>query len=187
MKKRGRGKKGIELSMNFFVVVVLSVVILGFGLKLLYDMIAKANVVADRVGGCTEQSIDAMLAESRVAVCPSEATIGRGRSGKLLIGILNTDVPDRFAVSVSAAAAVDNNDNTIASAPLSDFRFTYKSDYAIPQNTDRKLAVIAAVPKNAPKGTYIVDVLVCSGTSTPASCEAANSYDAVQKVYVKVP
>ena len=43
MKKRGGGKKGIELSMNFFVIVVLSVVILGFGLKLLYDMIAKTE------------------------------------------------------------------------------------------------------------------------------------------------
>ncbi len=185
MQKRGRGKKGIELSVNFFVIVVLSVVILGFGLKLLYDVIAKTEPLFPQE--CTDQRIDVMLASSRVAVCPSAATIARGKSGSFLIGILNTDVPAQFLVSISAAGAVDRNDNLIISAPLNDFKFTYKKDYIIPQNTDKKLAVIAAVPKSAPKGTYIIDVLVCSGTSKPASCALDNSYDAVQKVYVNVP
>ena len=195
MKKRG--KKGIELSVNFFVVMVLSVVILGFGLKLLYDMLAKANNVVDNnpaFGSCTDQQIDSMLAGSRVVVCPSGLQIPRAKSGTFMTGIMNSDVPDsnspasdKFLVSVTAAAGVGRDGSIISDANLLGFKFGYMPKYVIKPNTNKKLIVSATVPSNALSGTYAVDVLVCSGTSTPESCTNANSYDAVQKVYITVP
>ncbi|MBI4438814.1 hypothetical protein HY640_02690 [Candidatus Woesearchaeota archaeon] len=187
MARRRKDRKGVELTVNFFVIVALSVVILVFGLKLLYDVLGRAYVQIENLGNCDSKQIDILLADSRVAVCPQKATIGRGASGRMWLGILNTDDNTAFKVELEAGSGVDSAGGRIDGVA---FVFNYVSSYTIGRNKDQKVAVVVSVPKEIPRGTYPVSVFVCSGSSTPGSCKnmaPAERYAPVQKFYVAVP
>ncbi len=184
-------KKGIELSMNFFVVTVLSVVIFGFGMKLLYDMWKATDKVMPS-GGCTDTELDGLLANNRVSVCPSEAKIARGKTGGFKIGFLNTESGAKFRVAVKASSGVKRNGDAVDSSTLDGFAFTYIRTYdSVLQNADKKIPLEIKVPSNAPAGKYAINVKVCSNPSavpdeTPCNTDPTLLYG-IQKFYVIVP
>ncbi len=184
-------KKGIELSINFFVIIVLSVVIFGIGIKLLYDMCSKVGCFSEPDlidSSCSDKNMDMLLADSRVAVCPSDMTIPKARTGTFKIGILNPEAETKFRVNLKVSAGTEKNGADIISLPA--FIFTQMSAYDIKTNKDKKALVKISVPSNAPSGTYSVDVKVCSGSSNApdeAECDLTDPPFGLNRIYIHVP
>ncbi len=183
-------KKGIELSINFFVIIVLSVAVFGIGMKLLFDMCTKVGCFGpdEMVESCSDEKVDMLLGDSRAVVCPSDMTIAKSKSATFKVGILNSeqDFAERyFRIIPEVSAGIRKNSANIDLSGVS-FSFSQLGPYVIKSNADKKALVQVFVPSNAPSGTYSVDVKFCSAQSDPGDCSGGELY-AMQKMYIEVP
>ncbi|MBI2133364.1 hypothetical protein HYU11_01640 [Candidatus Woesearchaeota archaeon] len=181
-------KKGLELSINFFVIIFLSTVILGLGIKMLYDMCGRVGCFDEpSVDSCPDEKIDTILADRSVVVCPSDITIPRGKSVSFKVGILNPESATKFRV-VPEVSVGERKDGTAIDA-LSNFKFVSHDTFDLAQNRDRKMLVMAKVLPEAQSGLYSIDVNVCSGASdVPSENDCiSNPNFGVTKLYIRVP
>lgn len=104
-------KKGIELSVNFIVMMILAIVVFGFGIKFAKDIFVKSNEMAD----LTYKDIDRQMQEISCAtaerVClPSQTkTIEGGKPaifGMVIENVLD-DGDNNFFIEVSPAEQND--------------------------------------------------------------------------------
>lgn len=162
-----KSKKGVELGMNFVVILILSIVAFGFGLKFLGDIINAGKNLPDF--SPVEQILNSRMASGeKVAVYPSSATLKAGKKEIFGIGVLNVLGSQKtFKVSI---ASNPSGVNIIYDQDLANSGFILKN------NEDRKISFVVDT-KGAAKQTYVIDVQVTEGT---------NAYGAVQKVYVTV-
>ncbi len=176
-------KQAVELSMNFFIITFLSLVILVLGIRMVYNMIDAAESVLPE--DCTETDVTRMLAEAdtRVVACPSDMAIPRSQSKNIRLGVVNTESAEQFRIDASVVSAEDAQGNQIPSSGLS---FAGTMNEKISQNKQKQFLILAKALPNAAKGTYLVEVALCSGNSAPASCDSSNFYGS-QKVYVNIP
>ncbi len=162
-----KSKKGVELGMNFVVILILSIVAFGFGLTFLYKIVNAGNNLPDF--SPVEQVINSKMAGGeRVVAYPSSATLKSGQKEIFGVGVLNTDAPQQFRVKLET----NGNLRIISSASNNEI------DFQIGQNEDRKISFIVD-SKGATKGVHEITVTVSSGN--PLS-----QYDTKKKVYVTV-
>jgi hypothetical protein len=180
------GKKGVELSMNFIVIIVLSVVALGFGMKLLMDMFDAGNKYVNmELSANQDAEISRLLGNERIATFPHSQDAFRGKQSVFAIGIKNTGSNTKFLMNATMKAAY-NAANSELSYNLNKFKLTYFNSSEIAKDASSKQVVIVSVPKDAPSGTYVINIYACSGITTPLSCTAENMYDSVEKSYLIV-
>jgi len=185
-------KKGMELSINFLVIIILSLVMLGLGINLLVKVIWPAS--EDLIPKVTDE-IDARLktmlvANQRLAVYPSHLEVNRKQSDRFSLGILNTD-PSRpfFVVNVACKRFIDSAGNTFA-CDSANLRLLYNGAQKKIENNDKVTQGIGIeVKPGAPSGNYELEVSVCSGNPTISSCDANSPFIYTDSVivYVDVP
>ncbi len=141
-----KSKKGVELGMNFVVILILSIMAFGFGLKFLSDILNAGENLPDF--SPVEQVLNSRMASGeKVAVYPSSATLKAGQKEIFGVGVLNADVSSKvFNVQ-------------IASNPpgLKIIYSQQAASFTLSNNEDRKLSFVVDT-KGAQKGTYSVDV-----------------------------
>ena len=97
-------KKGdISLSMNFLVIIIISFVLLGMGITLLYNLLGKANSEKAQLDARTEQEISRLLIDEGKTVALPLNTIDLypGESHVFGLGILNIDTGnDQYKVEI---------------------------------------------------------------------------------------
>ena len=189
-------KKGFQLSMNFIVIIILSIIILFFGILFGRNIITEGLEMNDKIGEQTRVEIERMLeSNARVAIPLSKQVIKRGNFGKFGLGILNIDEnnPD-FRVNVEldkgvTEEGIDIPPEDIPAEFTDSQHLVYRSLMNIPVNKKDYTAIAIAVPKTVLSGTYIFNVYVCSGNPVPGICDRDSElYDShIKKIYVEIP
>ena len=176
-------KKAFELSINFIVILIISIVIFGFGIKFAYDIMHQA----DELSKMTQKDIDAhlenMLCDSSERICIGTTTkeIRPNKVGFFTVGILNTyDDGKDFYIDVRES-------DTGVVSPIGETYWMLKNEITIKPNEQKKVGIAVQVPGGTDKGTYVLNVYVCSDESISCGEDSNNRYGTIQKIYVVVP
>ena len=88
---RKLNKKGIELSINFIVMLIIALVVFGMGIKLFTMFFAEAENIKDDLDEQTKKELQAKMMSSpdQVVVYPTSLTIQKGKADIIGVGILN--------------------------------------------------------------------------------------------------
>ncbi len=180
-------KKGMELSINFIVILILSIVVFGFGIKILSGIFRNAT----EMGSMTQEEINRHLTDimcdssERICVAPTRIELRPYGSGYFTIGILNTyDYETTFYIGVKQST------NDEIPTINGDYWILGEDFVKINPNEQKKLGLGVLVPGGTKKGTYVLNVYVCKGDSL-SSCDKDSPpdvrYGTTQKLYIVVP
>jgi hypothetical protein len=174
-----RKKGAISLPINILVIIVISLVIFGGAMTLLYKMVAGAESAKADLDQKTEAELRRLLEieSKRVALPLHTAYLSPGEFHSFGLGILNIAPEASFDITVSLNKAIDEEDEPII-FDFSDWELLFLSGpYLIEENEYELIPIGITVPKTASKGTYIFDVKVFKDTE---------QYDNTKKFYVVV-
>lgn len=158
-------KKGaIALSINMLVVVIISLVILGAGVSLLYKFIGGAEELKRSLDQRTNEELDRLLINQgqQVALPRSTAEVFRGDEHVFGIGILNIDSRKEFSIEVHFSTGVDESGNKIDAVDETEWLLYNSEEFSLEQNENQKEAILVIVPNNVVKGQYIFNAKVYS-------------------------
>ena len=178
-------KAALELSVNFLVILIISVVVLGFGIYLMQQIFAGANETVltwnDRMKAEIESALDD---GSLVAVSFDTKDVHNGELATFGVGLLNINDPatSTFTMTVSFKEAYRTGQTNpfcarTGTPPCSGPNLWLKSSQVIPIPTgltlqytlkkyERKDDILIGVePVNAEKGRYLYELSVTSSGS----------------------
>ncbi len=176
-------KRGIELSINFMVVLILAIVIFGFGIRFIYSLSSQAIELKD----LTSKELDARVADllcsssQKVCIGTDKKIIAKGKFDVFGIKILNVGEAQALEIQIAKPnpsgytkqnSPIPSSDNSLSAAPA-------ERSESFARNEERKFGIGIDVPATATSGTYIFDVKVLKSDGTP--------YASTQKLYVEVP
>ncbi len=191
-------KKGLELSINFIVIVVISLIVFFFGARFIYQLGAEATQLQSITADELEKRIGELACGGSERVCfPSDKKIIKkgklGIFGMRIINVLEGDSHD-FSLSVTQPdpPGYTEEGDEIFSGEDELPQFKYREEpFPISKNKEADRAIGVEIPSSAKSGTYILDVAVCyndgdSNTrdNTGKCGEDIYSYN---KIYVEVP
>jgi hypothetical protein len=152
MRKQG----AIGLSINMIVIVLISLVVLGFGVSFLFKLIGGAEDFQGQISQQTSDRIQQLLIdEGKIVALPlHNANLYKGDSHIFGLGILNTQEDNNeFRISISAE---DKNPSTNSL----DWVLYDEEWIIIQQHAHHTEAISVEVPKDAKSGTYIFNAKV---------------------------
>lgn len=175
-------KKSIELSLNFIVIIILSIIIFGYGIKFISDLFSQANELRDLTFDQLDEKISNIICEGSERVCigADKKTIGKGKFDVFGVKILNIINDENFEIKVSPSNPIGyKKNNDPISGPLLNIN-PKNRPLNIKKNQDKLIGIGVEVPTNVVSGTYIlnVDIIITSN---------AKKYVQTQKLYVEVP
>ena len=206
-------KRGIELSVNFLVVLIISIAVIGFGIKFVYNIVGETRKLEQVSGEQLDAKIEGLICadEDKVCIGKDIKKIRQGKSDVFGLKILNIGNADKtFNVYVqvpSPNCGVDKSNAAIngdiycksdkpnaikiihgtagGTAPAgSSIYSSFQRPVAVPKKEERTIAIAFEVPKTLQKsGTYIFNVRVRDSTAQPADPD----YASTKKIYVEVP
>jgi len=157
-------KKGIELGINFIVMLILAVVVFSFGLIFVRQLFSEAEGIKEQLDRDTEQQIEQLLDRGqRVAFPISSRDVNAGQSAIFGLGILNVlDQETTFEINLECTTGVDRRDNTV---PCGVEKITFDIDpITLEKNAKEVIPIVVRPPSGASKGdTYIFTVTVYNG------------------------
>lgn len=179
MSKRG----AIELSVNFLVIIIISITIFGFGVYFISSLSSKANDWAKMSSDDFDKKIGDLVCSGYEKVCipADKKTIRKNDFSVFGIEIFNIGARQIFAVEASnpKMIPVGGADAIAPSVPLR-LNPSGTRSVEIGQNEGRSIGIGVQVQPNSPAGTYIIDVKI--------SDQAGIQYGGtIFKLYVEVP
>lgn len=156
-----KNKKGIELSINFLVVIILSIVMLGMGVMLIRNFYDSSMQTVKTISEKEEIQINSMLNRGeKVAMPINIKTIPRGELNVFGLGIFNVlERGEDFELEIVNQVGVDSNNEEIE-----EFEDTGKDkhvkvimeteEFYLEPNEHRIVNMFIQVGKRAEKGTY---------------------------------
>ena len=172
-------KRAIELSINFLVIVIISLVMLSTGILLIKRYFGTAEEIKAQLDEQTVAHIEELLEEGDVVAMPlKRKTIGSGETGIFGLGVLNiNEQPETFTVEIALSQLVKKDKTTAAPAQLeydpTDW-LLYEKSFTLDYKESRKIPIRVAVPGGVFSGTYIYNIEVLP-------------YERITKMYVIVP
>lgn len=149
-------KKAIEISINFLIIIVVSIVILSLGIYLVNKIFFGIAPKITELDQQTEDRIAATLsADKPVSIPFNNKEIERKETRPVGVGVLNVlNQPAQFQIKV-----ISNQESV---SPESDVTATYiENIFDLDENERQVETVLIAVPKRAdPSITYVFDVRV---------------------------
>ncbi|MBI4440141.1 hypothetical protein HY638_04175 [Candidatus Woesearchaeota archaeon] len=190
-------KKGIELSVNFLVVLIIALVLFGMGVKLVYDIFTGSQDLSQ----ITLDEINKKIAElqcrfdDRVCFGVDTIEVERGDVGIFMVKVTNVlglSGPVDFKMEVTPNTWISREES--GEFTDEDIAVKYQEQpESINSNEDSRLGIAVEPTKNARPGTYSFKVSVtCDINSIPDGEftddieEACDSYGS-GLVRVKVP
>ncbi len=165
-------KAAIELSMNFLVVIIISLVILAGGISLLYKLIGVGKDSIFLIDDQTRVQLEQLLDDgSVVSLLPVAKTLKRGNDFVFGLGVLNIKEGDKLTFTTT----VEQKEGVGKLPVLYD-----SASFALEKNQKHTQGILISVPKDAPSGTYIFDVKVLPK-------EEDDPYGGVKKITITVP
>ncbi len=174
-------KKAVELSLNFIIILIISIIIFSFGVR----FISRLSSEAIDITKITEKELDEKIGDlicegsDRVCVGVDRKTIKRTKFDAFGLKILNILDSQLFTITVTrpTPSGYTKNRQAIQSDSLA---WNPKArDVFIEKNEEKNLGIGVQVPASAVSGTYIFNVEIKSADG--------KLYSNVQKMYVDVP
>lgn len=157
-------KAAIGLSVNVLVVVIISLVILGGGLVLLFKFIGGAEDIKSQLDQRTDQELERLLvSQGKMVALPLHTTeIYAGESHIFGIGFLNIGVEGQFIldVSLSRHVSVDGSISEISNEEITSWLLYDSGPFTVQEGEHRKEGIQANVPEDAKKGQYIFNAKI---------------------------
>jgi|SRR3989338_5868985 len=176
MQKRG----AVELGINTLVVIIISIVILGGGITLLYKFIGGAEDIKRQLDARTEDEITRLLVDQgkQIALPRHIAEIPRGEAHTFGLGILNIyKDANQFTIKVTLDKALNEQGQDLALTAraqhqISESWLLYNQEpINIAEGEHRSEGIFVEVPQEAAKGTYIFNVQVTQGDDVQVTQE----------------
>ncbi len=181
-------KAAIELSLNFLVVIVISLVIFSFGVGFIYNIMSNSEDLKRMTIDDIDDRISALMCPSSEKVCVEKdsLTLGPGDLKIFTIKILNVDnQPGEFLIKVDQGIYISEDKSTLEPDDPNIDSLTVLPEQRIeniPMNEDRSLGIGFEIPNSVKSGTYVYNLNIYKGSSE----QAANQYDRTHKLYIKV-
>ncbi|MBI2657726.1 hypothetical protein HYX08_03450 [Candidatus Woesearchaeota archaeon] len=174
-------KKAIELSLNFIVILIISIIIFGFGVQFIKKLAAQATELQEITTSELDERIGNLVCESSDRVCAGidRKTIRRTKFDVFGLKIINILDSQNFDIGVSRPSPSGYTKNK---QPIQEDGLIWNPkarSVFIEKNEEKNLGIGIQVPATAVSGTYIFDVKIQSADGKP--------YSATQKLYVDVP
>jgi hypothetical protein len=175
-------KRAIELSINFLVVVIISMVILSTGILLIKRYFGVAEEIKTQLDEQTIAHIEELLDQGDIVAMPlKRKTIESGNSDIFGLGVININEANTFFnVNIALSKLVKEDKTTLNPADLNynpEDWLLYEKSFNLEFKENKKIAIRLAVPDGVYQGTYIYDVEVL----------ANNNRYGFTKMYVVVP
>lgn len=194
-------KKGIELSINFIVILIISIIIFTGSIYMTKKFFSKAEEIRKDLDSGTEDQIYSLLSDgSKVAIPVSRKDIKRGKSDVFGLGIYNVLKDEAtFEVMIVFSKAYDRDETVILNSNQGDYInekwiFSDARQYTLQNNEKVAVPILVKVDGKitedvaTKKGTYIFNVCVCKD-SCGGSCNSMTPMygDSMHKIRVTVP
>lgn len=170
-------KRGIQLSISFIVIIILSIVVFSFGIYFLHSIFTEAQEMKQNIDQRTEAEIERLLDDgSRVAIPHYRKTIARGHGDVFGLGILNVvGEEEKFDITVECEKLIkpDKIEDVCGDVEA----IMISNQITLQNNERRTIKILINVPRDAESGTYIFNVGVSYG---------GEAYDTMKKIYVEV-
>lgn len=183
-------KKGMELSINFIVGLILALAAFFLGLMFIPKLFSAAKDVNEQLDQNSEEILRNMAMEGKVAIYPEtiETKVGGGRV--IGLGIMNVGQTQNFTVGIKYVSGKDKNGNAL-SININNWVFveptcaewcaykTTTNTFEVKRN-DRIIESVAfRAPNGITKGTYVFAILV----KKDANNDGFNYNDALDENY----
>jgi hypothetical protein len=170
-------KASIQLSVNFLVVMIICIALLGIGIKLMSTFISGAEKMRKDVDEYQkDQLIKTMNDGSLVAAFPVKHTINRGANADFALGIAN-ELGEEKTFSIFMKQASTNEGSPVQMLYV-------RASFTVKNNEQFFTPIRIIIPKDAVSGTYIFNVYVCKGEGCIDG--SPEQYGDLQKLYVNV-
>lgn len=175
-------KKAIELSLNFIVIIIISIIIFGFGVKFISDLSSHATEITDMTISELDERIEDLICEGSERVCVGidRKTIRRKEFDVFGLKIVNILESQDFDIAVLPPEDYLGYKRDGTEIDIGEPRLIVNPESrtaSIKQNEGKKLGIGIQVPANAASGTYILNVEI----------ETDEGVYSKQKLYVDVP
>ena len=173
-------KKGIELSLNFLVTIIIAIVILVFGIRFISNLVTETTELESITLDQLDKKIENLLCESeKVCIGTTKKTIQKGNFDVFGIRIINIisdlEFNDEFNVDIKVSKLIKDNNEIIDPNNLNKIKLKHRTNnFIVEKNNEEEIGIGVEVLKEAVSGTYILDVII-------------PQYDEVYKIYVEVP
>lgn len=197
-----KNKKGIELSINFIVMLVLAIAIFTGGLVFASKFFSKAGDIQGALSSQTQTQIEALLDDGSPTVLPIHTkSIPRNTYDTFGLGIMNIkDSPqETFTYSISFTKFVSKSDPSVnCNSPSScisagipdpddypqkwitpDTATTGPVEITLKKNEKQSVMILVQVPQGMPSGSYLYKIEVKDSSDA--------LYDAPLQMIVKLP
>ncbi len=194
-------RKGIELSVNFLVMLIISIVIFGSALYMVKQFFQSTKDVQSKLSAEVEQEIERRLVESaeQVSIPINKATLGTRGSNTFGLGILNMlGEKKTFNIKMNFDSAYTKLNGLIAIADGSfidkNWIFTDIPEVTI-NNNDYEIVSLPVVvdarmseDSNTLPGIYVFNVCVFKSAAQKCEKGVTNLYPdgKISKVYVEI-
>lgn len=177
-----KGRKGIELSVNFIVMLVLAIAVFGGSLAFATKFFTKAESMRANLDAETERQIEKLLDSGSPVVLPiSTKEIFRKKYDTFGLGILAKYPTDgtvgKYIVEYSSNGRI-NKDKTKDTGDYSDWLQVSPASLDLKKNEKGRVLILVTVPADAVGGTYIFQFTVKY---------MGNNYDNPVQLMIKVP
>lgn len=174
-------KKAIELSLNFIVIIIISIVVFSFGVLFINKLSSQAINIQDITVNELDKKIGELICEGsdRVCVGIEKKTLMKNEFGLFGLKIMNILDSQNFTIAVTRPnpSGYQLNKEHINTDLLT---WVPKSrSFFIEKNEEKTLGIGVQVPLNTGSGTYIFDVNIYAADGS--------QYSSVHKLYVEVP
>lgn len=168
-------KKGIELSLNFLVTIIIVITIFTFGVKFISNITKEANELESLTTEQLDKRIENLVCDTdRVCIGINRKTIQKGEFDVFGIRIINILETQEFNIISRVTKLIKNNEEIIDPNNLNKINLKHRKNFIIEEDKEENLGMGVEVAKDAVSGTYIIDVEI-------------PQYDEVYKIYVEVP
>jgi hypothetical protein len=172
-----KNKKAIELSVNFLVIIIISIAMLGMAVLFFNRLMAGANSIQTSYDQQTEQELEALLISGKKVAIPfTRKEVSPGSSVVFGLGILSLG-DTKYTIKVVCSKYI-NEEGTTSDCPI-DLPATYPEERTLKNNEPAKIPIAIAIPKNTNVGTYVYNVCVCKCDGCCADCPP----DAISELY----
>ena len=173
-------KASIQLSVNFLVVMIICIVLLGIGIKLISDFSTGATTAKENVDEYHKRMLSKELTRgSLVASYPNSVTVRRGKYSDFGVGVSNElGETKNFSIFVEEDSYNPLNTEEIKLLYL-------PGPKTIKNNMQDFFNVRIIVPKETQRGSYIFNAYVCKTDDCEYRTDLT-SYGTMQKLQVDV-
>lgn len=191
LRKLSKNRRGVELSINFVVLLIMAIAMFIGGLVFAAKFFRQAETLRGTLSSQTERQLEKLLDSGSPVVIPiNSKEIFRNKYDSFALGILAQD-SGSFFVDIKVTSAFKKDKSSIFNKAQAVEWLSYagkdgKVAMTLQKNEKGKMVILVDVPSNAERGTYIFKVEVRFVHASDVT-KNRDPYDAPLQMIVNVP